>query len=122
VRMITRQMLERFGYRVHEAACAREALEVWGQHAGQISLLLTDIVMPEGTTGWELAEQLRALKPGLKVIFQSGYSSDAAKADTALSRRAGALFLRKPYPTARLIHTVRRCLDEAPNPPGAPKA
>ena len=122
VRMITRQMLERFGYRVHEAACAREALEVWGQHAGQISLLLTDIVMPEGTTGWELAEQLRALKPGLKVIFQSGYSSDAAKADTAPFRRAEALFLRKPYPTARLIHTVRRCLDEAPNPPGAPKA
>ena len=122
VRMITRQMLERFGYRVHEAACAREALEVWGQHAGDIALLLTDIVMPEGVAGRELAERLRTVKPGLKVIFQSGYSADVAGADTALCRRTGDSFLRKSCPTAKLIQTVRRCLDEGPNPPGVPNA
>jgi CheY-like chemotaxis protein len=116
VRMIMRRVLETFKYKVHEATCAREALEVWSRHAGEISLLLTDIIMPEGVTGRDLAEQLRAAKPGLKVIFMSGYSAEVVGKDTEFFRRTRSYFLRKPCPTATLIQTVRKCLDE--NTPG----
>jgi signal transduction histidine kinase/ActR/RegA family two-component response regulator len=111
VRMIMRRVLETFKYKVHEATCAREALEVWSRHAGEISLLLTDIIMPEGVTGRDLAEQLRAAKPGLKVIFMSGYSAEVVGKDTEFFRRTRSYFLRKPCPTATLIQTVRKCLD-----------
>jgi signal transduction histidine kinase/CheY-like chemotaxis protein len=117
VRMITRRMLETFKYKVHEATCAREAVEVWGRHAAEIALLLTDMVMPEGVTGRELAEQLRAAKPGLKVIFMSGYSADVVGEDTKFFRKTGSYFLHKPCATAALIQTVRKCLDE--NAPGS---
>src|ERR1019366_1465238 len=69
VRVITRRVLESFNYKVHEATCAREALEVWGQQHGEIALLLTDIVMPEEESGRDLAEKLRTRRPGLKVIL-----------------------------------------------------
>jgi CheY-like chemotaxis protein len=111
VRMTTRRMLETFKYKVYEAACAREALEVWRHHAGEIALLLTDIVMPEGLTGRDLAEQLRAKSPGLKVIFMSGYSAEVLGTDTEFFRRTASYFLHKPCPTATLIRTVRQCLD-----------
>jgi FixJ family two-component response regulator len=79
--------------------------------------LLTDMVMPEGVTGRELAEQLRAAKPGLKVIFMSGYSADVVGEDTKFFRKTGSYFLHKPCATAALIQTVRKCLDE--NAPGS---
>ncbi|SPE51229.1 putative Multi-sensor hybrid histidine kinase [Verrucomicrobia bacterium] len=116
VRMITRHVLETFKYKVHEASCAREAVEVWGRHAGEIALLLTDIVMPEGVTGRELADRLRAAKPGLRVIFLSGYSGDVVGVDTEFFRRTGSCFLHKPCATAILIQTVRQCLDAEPPP------
>jgi CheY-like chemotaxis protein len=112
VRMITRRVLETFKYKVHEATCAREAVEVWRQHAGEIALLLTDIVMPEGVSGRDLADKLRAEKPGLHVIFMSGYSADVVGKDTEFFRRTGSCFLHKPCPTATLIQTVRKCFDE----------
>ena len=112
--LTTRRMLETFKYNVVEATCAREAVEVWGRHAGEIALLLTDMVMPEGVTGRELAEELRAAKAGLKVIFMSGYSADMMGGDTEFFRKTGSYFLHKPCATASLIKTVRRCLDEEP--------
>jgi len=112
VRLITRRILETYNYKVLEATCAREALEVWSRHAGEIALLLTDMVMPEGTTGREMAEQLRAAKPGLKVIFVSGYSADVVGHDTEYFPKTGSYFLHKPCGTAALIQTVRKCLDE----------
>jgi PAS domain S-box-containing protein len=112
--LTTRRMLETFKYNVVEATCAREAVEVWGRHAGEIALLLTDMVMPEGVTGRELAEELRAAKAGLKVIFMSGYSADMMGGDTEFFRKTGSYFLHKPCATAALIKTVRRCLDEEP--------
>jgi CheY-like chemotaxis protein len=111
VRMITRRVLETFKYKVHEATCAREAAEVWDRHAGEIALLLTDIVMPEGVTGRDLAEQLRAKSPGLKVIFMSGYSAEVLATHTEFFRRTGSYFLHKPCAAATLIRTVRQCLD-----------
>jgi len=111
VRMITRRVLETFKYKVHEATCAREAAEVWDRHAGEIALLLTDIVMPEGVTGRDLAEQLHAKSPWLKVIFMSGYSAEVLATHTEFFRRTGSYFLHKPCAAATLIRTVRQCLD-----------
>src|SRR5204862_1968769 len=63
LRALARQILECYGYRIFEAGTGAEALKLWPQHAQEIDLLLTDIVMPEGITGWELAGQLRAERP-----------------------------------------------------------
>ena len=74
VRMLTRVVLEPKGYRVLEAADGIEALRVWEQHQGSVHLLLTDIMMPEGLSGLELATRLQTRSPQLRVIFTSGYS------------------------------------------------
>jgi CheY-like chemotaxis protein len=103
--------LETFGYRVWEAATGLEALEIWRTRASEIDLLLTDVVMPDRITGRELAEQLWAQRPALKVIFMSGYSADVAGKNTEFLRRTKSYFLQKPCPSSILIKTVRRCLD-----------
>ena len=109
VRQLTRRTLERAGYRVLEASDAVEALRIWEQHQGSIDLLMTDIVMPEGTNGRELAERLHARDPGLRVILTSGYSADIAGQE--LSLRQGHAFLQKPATPRLLLDCVRRCLD-----------
>ena len=111
VRMITRRVLESHGYKICEASSAPEALEFWRSRGEEIALLLSDIVMPEGITGRELAEQLRAKRPALKVIFTSGYSADVIGKDTEFFRRSGSYFLRKPCSSRTTLETVRRCLD-----------
>jgi len=111
VRLLTRRILEAYGYHVWEAASGREALEVWRSLTGRIDLLLTDIVMPDGVSGRELSDQLCLQAPGLKVIFTSGYSWDVAGQDTAFVRRSQAHFLQKPCPSDVLLKAVRRCLD-----------
>ena len=111
VRITTRRVLETFGYRVWEAATGLEALEIWRTRASEIDLLLTDVVMPDRITGRELAEQLWAQRPALKVIFMSGYSADVAGKNTEFLRRTKSYFLQKPCPSPTLIKTVRRCLD-----------
>jgi CheY-like chemotaxis protein len=111
VRVITRRVLESHGYKVYEAASAREALELWCSRAEEIALLLSDIVMPEGVTGRELAEQARAQKPSLKVILMSGYSADVIGKDTDFLRRTKSSFLQKPVSARTLLEAVRRCLD-----------
>jgi two-component system cell cycle sensor histidine kinase/response regulator CckA len=102
-------VLRRHGYRVLEAGTGVEALSVWEEHKGQIDLLLTDMVMPEGLTGRELAKQLQARKPGLKVIYSSGYSLDSEW--TSFRLREAPTFLQKPYRLQRLVQVVRDVLD-----------
>jgi PAS domain S-box-containing protein len=109
VRRMASQTLGRLGYRVLEAGNGVEALERWDEHAGAIDLLLTDLVMPEQITGVELAERLRRLRPGLKVVISSGYSADHAGRQTRLPD--GIEFLSKPYRVGDLAAAVRRCLD-----------
>ncbi len=103
-------ILEELGYRILDASNGREALAVWEQRAGQIDLLLTDMVMPEKMSGVELAEKLLAQKPDLKVIFTSGYTVDEM-GDVFLARR-NARFLQKPYTRKHLARTVRQALDK----------
>jgi CheY-like chemotaxis protein len=110
VRQLASVILERAGYRVFEAANGVEALRVWERNRDAIQLLLTDIVMPEGITGRELAVRLQAMDPGLRVVFTSGYSAEIAGSDLTL--KPGQRFIQKPWLTDQLLETVRQCLDD----------
>jgi CheY-like chemotaxis protein len=109
VRWIVKDVLGKYGYNVLEAGNGVEALALWHQHHGEIALLLTDVVMPVGLTGQELAEKFSAHKPGLKIIFISGYSLQVA--GKGFSEADGLNFLQKPFDGAKLAWAVRRCLD-----------
>ena len=86
-----------------------DALALAAQRNGSIDLLLTDIVMPEGISGIELATKLRGEKHDLRVVYSSGYSIEVAGQDFGL--REGMKFLKKPYQPSALAQTVRECLD-----------
>ncbi|MHB8521283.1 MAG: PAS domain-containing hybrid sensor histidine kinase/response regulator [Limisphaerales bacterium] len=119
VRELVREVLRRLGYVILEAESGAKALEVWRQHRHAIDLVLTDMVMPDGMTGRELAGRLQAEQPRLKVIFTSGYSADVLGKDFVLSE--GTNFLQKPYPPQRLVQVVRACLDRSdPTPATTP--
>jgi nitrogen-specific signal transduction histidine kinase len=109
VRSLTRLVLERQGYRVLEAGDGVEALRVWGANQGRIRLLLTDIVLPAGVGGRQLAARLRALDPSLRVVFMSGYSAEIAGRELTLEE--GRNFVQKPYSPPKLLEAVERCLD-----------
>ena len=109
VRSALQNALSSLGYRVLEASNGSEALEVWGQHRHEINLLLTDLVIPGGMTGRELAEKLLEQEPGLKIIYSSGYSAEIASKQIVLEE--GVNFLAKPFETSNLARTVRNRLD-----------
>jgi PAS domain S-box-containing protein len=115
VRGTVRTILSRIGYRVLEASTGHEAMAVWKQHREEIRLLLTDLVMPGGINGREMAEQLLQQNPQLKVIYTSGYSADIAGKDFLLEE--GVNFLAKPFQAHKLAQTIRQKLDQ----PGVPK-
>jgi two-component system, cell cycle sensor histidine kinase and response regulator CckA len=96
-------------YRVLEAGSGAEALRVWDECDGAIDLLLTDMVMPDGMSGGELAAQLKKRNPGLKVIYSSGYSPETLGRDFSQGEN---IFLSKPYHPPQLARTVRQCLDD----------
>jgi CheY-like chemotaxis protein len=112
VRRVTRRVLESIGYTALEATCVPEALEVWRQHGGKIDLLLTDMVMSGPLSGRDLAEQLRAQEPALKVVFMSGYNMEVVGRNTELSRKTKSHFLPKPFSANLLVRTIRECLDD----------
>ena len=103
-------ILEDCGYKVLEAGSGVEALQVWGEHADEIDLLLTDMVMPEGVSGMQLAQRLLQNKPHLKVVFASGYTMEDMDIDFV--RDGLASFLQKPYTHVSLARAVRECLDK----------
>jgi two-component system cell cycle sensor histidine kinase/response regulator CckA len=111
LRELVREILQAYEYHVIEAGSGVEALRVWDEFNGQVDLLLTDMVMPEGMTGGELAAQLRRRKPTLRVIFSSGYSPEALGRDFT---HEDTLFLPKPYLPPQLASLVRQSLDTAP--------
>jgi len=114
LRLLVVEILQIYGYRVFQAASGRVALGVWEEHKGEIDLLLTDMVMPDGVSGRELADRLLKENPELKVIYTSGYSPGMAGTDT--SRLTGFNFLPKPYPPSRLAELVRFCLNKKNEP------
>ena len=110
LREMVRMTLEQYGYRILEAQSGVEALKVWKEQPNQIDLLLTDMKMPEGMNGRELAEKLLTERPELKVIYTSGYGRDVAGPDLML--KEGVMFLQKPYHPKTLAKTIRDCLDQ----------
>jgi PAS domain S-box-containing protein len=110
LRPLTRTLLERHGYRVLEAASGVEAIKIWRDHRQEVALLLSDIVMPGGLSGQQLARLLREQNPQLKIIYTSGYSAEIAGHELEL--RSGENFVSKPFSPNRLLETIRRCLDQ----------
>jgi len=109
VRGLAKLILQRHGYRLLEAASGVEALSIWEKHGAEIDLLLTDMIMPDGLTGREVAKQLQARKPALKVVYVSGYSMESD--GTTFRLRPGTSFLQKPYQPQKLLQTIRDNLD-----------
>ena len=108
VRELTRDILKMRGYDVLVTSGPGEALEVCKQRTGPIHLLLTDVVMP-GMNGSEMATQMAVLRPGIKVMFMSGYTDNAVLQDGRLSK--GLFFLQKPFTPSALGKKVRDILD-----------
>ncbi len=109
VRILTRTILERAGYRVIDAANGAEGWRCFEECGGQVDLALTDIMMPDGMSGRQLAERLLEVRPGLRVIFTSGYTADFAGRELALQDRQS--FLQKPAAPKEIVAAVRRALD-----------
>jgi two-component system cell cycle sensor histidine kinase/response regulator CckA len=109
LRELARVVLEEYHYNVLEAGCGAQALEVWKKHKDEIHMLLTDMVMPGGMSGRDLAEKIQAEKPELKVLYSSGYSPDVVGGYFKLPENS--FFLAKPYHPPKLAQAVRECLD-----------
>jgi PAS domain S-box-containing protein len=109
VRLSVKGALSSLGYRVLEATSGIEALKVWKLNRDEIRLLMTDLMMPGGMTGKELAKLLLHHDPKLKTIYTSGYSKEIAGKEFPLEE--GINFLTKPFEASKLAQAVRKCLD-----------
>jgi two-component system, cell cycle sensor histidine kinase and response regulator CckA len=105
LRLIVVHALQRCGYKVLTATTGLTALEVWKEHGPSIDLLLTDMIMPDGMTGRQLAARLVAERPGLKVVYTSGYSPDVVGGGAVF--REGFDFLQKPFGVDQLSEIMR---------------
>jgi CheY-like chemotaxis protein len=110
VRGLLHEVLEGAGYTVLQAASGAEALRVSRAHAGTVDLLLTDVVMP-GMGGREVAMLLAAERPGLRVLFASGYTADVIARQGVLE--PGTDLIHKPFTLDALLLRVRERLDRA---------
>ena len=112
LREMVARTLNRHGYRVFQAVDGQSALEIWNQYKDQISLVFSDVVMPGGMNGRELAEKFWVDKPEQKVIFSTGYGTEALGKDFMLDPDRN--FLPKPYLPQALALIIRRYLDVEP--------
>jgi DNA-binding NtrC family response regulator len=108
VRELTREYLQMNGYAVIEAENGHTALELAGMHSGQIHLLMTDVVMP-GISGRELAERIGRIRPGIKVLYMSGYTDQAVVHHGILED--DAILLQKPFTVTTLATKLREILE-----------
>jgi two-component system, cell cycle sensor histidine kinase and response regulator CckA len=109
VREVTALLLESLGYEVLQVSNAKDALNLVENTRAKIDLLFTDVIMP-GMSGRELVEALRLRDPGLKVLFQSGYTDDMVIRHGIL--RAEVAFLQKPFTVDALAKKIREGLDQ----------
>ena len=108
VRELAREILERNGYTVLEARHGVEGLLISDRHNGPIHLLLTDVIMPQ-LNGRGLAQRLTTLRPDIKVLFMSGYTTKDLVSHGMLD--PGVAFLQKPFTPDSLALKVRQALD-----------
>jgi PAS domain S-box-containing protein len=97
-------ILESYGYEVLGCSTGKAALELWGEHRAKIDLLLTDMILPDGMAGPELAEILKSSKPSIKVVYTSGYNTEKLMKDFTLDGNVN--FLQKPFHARKLAETV----------------
>jgi len=107
---LIRAILTRAGYTVLSASGPAAALDLLSTYPGSVHLLVTDVVLPE-MNGRELRDRLQAIKPGLRCLFVSGYTSDIIAREGVLD--AGVEFLQKPFTIPEFARRVRAVLDEA---------
>jgi CheY-like chemotaxis protein len=113
VRTVIQAVLSRRGYTVLVAANGQEALALSREHVGQIHLLFTDVVMP-GMSGRQVAQVLTAERPGLRVLYTSGYTDDTIVHHGVLD--PGLAFIQKPFTAAALVRKIRDILEAAQPP------
>jgi two-component system cell cycle sensor histidine kinase/response regulator CckA len=111
LRRLVHRTLEQHGYSVLNAATAEDAVSIARRHTGPIHLLLSDVIMP-GLSGPDLAQRLVRLRPSIRVLYVSGYTSQAVEGTGAVSPHAR--FLSKPFSPSVLATKVRECLDAPP--------
>jgi two-component system cell cycle sensor histidine kinase/response regulator CckA len=111
VRELAREYLRTCGYQVVEAEDGHTALELAAMHAGSIDLLMTDVVMP-GISGKELAERVKSQRPGIKVLYMSGYTDQSVVKHGILE--TDAVLLQKPFTMATLALKLREIFSEEP--------
>ncbi|MBC7251681.1 MAG: response regulator [Anaerolineae bacterium] len=109
VRELARRVLAESGYTVLVARDGEEAMRVCAEHKGPIHLLVTDVVMPGGMSGRDLAERLASRQPQMKVLYMSGYTDEAIVRHGILE--PDVIFLQKPFTPAELTHKVREALE-----------
>ena len=110
VRTLVSRVLEMNGYRALQAASGADALEIWANAKSGVDLLLTDLIMPDAIGGRELAGLLRAEKPGLKVIFTTGYISSHPSQNAPPVEQF--TLLQKPYAMTELLAVIQAKLAE----------
>jgi len=108
LRRLTHRALASKGYTVLEADRGSTALDIARRHKGHIDLLLTDVIMPD-TNGRKLADTIRAVRPGLRVLYMSGYPDGAIASHGMLE--PGVAYLAKPFTTEAVIRRVREVLE-----------
>ena len=108
VRWVVRRVLEREGYRVLEAATPREALRLAAQAGEGFSLVLSDVVLPD-LTGAELGRALRSIRPGVSILFMSGYAIEDVAARLKGVESAG--IVSKPFTPRSLVTAVKQALQ-----------
>ena len=113
VRRFAREVLEREGYRVIESTNARDAFFCCERYDGNIDLLVTDVVMP-GLSGRDLAEGLAAIRPGLRVLYMSGYTGESIIFQGMVDQTAR--LIQKPFSARILCEKVREVLEQPPIP------
>jgi CheY-like chemotaxis protein len=109
LRAVVQEMLESLGYSVLAAGCSDEALKLARAHPGKIDLLLSDVLMPPTLDGPELAGELARMRPGMKVIFMSGYAAGSIAPEGEL--KPGTILVHKPFSLRLLSAKLREVLD-----------
>jgi DNA-binding NtrC family response regulator len=115
LREMIHEVLEGEGYVVLEAADADQALSVSRSHEGTIHLALTDVIQPK-MRGEQIAEALLADRPGMRILYMSGYPSSAINPDGEPDPTIH--FIEKPFSTVALLTKVREVLEGPPSKPG----
>jgi len=111
IRALMRKILHRQGFQVLEASGGEEALDLADGHQGPIQLLITDLMMPQ-MGGREVSERVQAKRPGVKVLYVSGYTDDPMIQTGQLPE--GTAFLQKPFTLGALLEKVRAVLGQGP--------